>query len=109
MPNRKTHLGEAELEIMQILWSTRQPQTAREILAQLQGEWSYTSGPTSYVIRFDGAYCYVTATAGGYSISNEGPVSIRRDYVVIEYTTGSPVRMPYTYENGALSIYPIET
>ena len=38
MPNRKTHLGEAELEIMQILWSTRQPQTAREILAQLQGK-----------------------------------------------------------------------
>ena len=37
MPNRKTHLGEAELEIMQILWSARQPQTAREILAQLQG------------------------------------------------------------------------
>ena len=29
MPNRKTHLGEAELEIMQILWSARQPQTAR--------------------------------------------------------------------------------
>ena len=27
MPNRKTHLGEAELEIMQILWSARQPQT----------------------------------------------------------------------------------
>ena len=38
MPNRKTHLGEAELEIMQILWSARQPQTAREILAQLQGK-----------------------------------------------------------------------
>ena len=38
MPNRKTHLGEAELEIMQILWSARQPQTAREILARLQGK-----------------------------------------------------------------------
>ena len=38
MPNRKTHLGEAELEIMQILWSARQPQTAREILAQLRGK-----------------------------------------------------------------------
>ena len=37
MPNRKTHLGEAELEIMQILWSARQPQTAREILALLLG------------------------------------------------------------------------
>ena len=45
MPNRKTHLGEAELEIMQILWSARQPQTAREILAQLQGKrpWPWST------------------------------------------------------------------
>lgn len=31
------HLGDAELEIMQILWSVPTPQTAREILAQLKG------------------------------------------------------------------------
>ena len=85
------------------------PALSEEIVSQLQGEWSYTSGPTSYVLQFDGAYCYVTATAGGYAISNEGPISVRRDYVVIEYTTGNSVRMPYTYENGEFSIYPIET
>ena len=37
MPVKRTHLGEAELEIMQILWSAREPRTASQILAQLQG------------------------------------------------------------------------
>ena len=79
-------------------------------MEQLQGEWQYTSGPVTYTITFDGDYCYVTATAAGQSVTNEGPFSVRKEVILIEYTMGDhPVTMPYTYENGELLIYPIET
>lgn len=86
------------------------PALSAEISQQLQGEWQYTSGPVAYTVTFDGDYCYVSATAGGQTVTNEGPFSVRKEVILIEYTMGDhPVTMPYTYENGELSIYPIET
>jgi len=80
------------------------PAVAEEIKAILQGEREYTDNKIKYTIYFEGDYVSVTSTVGGYSLSNEGTYSVRAEYIYVEYENGGKAGMPYTYENGELSI-----
>lgn len=84
------------------------PSVADEIEDILQGTWTYTeylsSGSVYYELTFSGNNVTVDSRVNGYSLSNSGTYSVRRDYILIEYQNGNRAVMSYTYENGNLNL-----
>ena len=78
------------------------------VTAALQGEWEYSKDNVYYELAFNGNAVTVTSSVGGASLSNAGTFSVRRDYILLEYDNGARAGLPYTFENGELSMSYIE-
>lgn len=60
------NLGEAELEIMQVIWSSEQPATSNYILQQLQGrrKWQLSTLMTSLARLADKGFVHCDRSSG---------------------------------------------
>lgn len=78
---------------------------AESVTKELQGEWEYNTDKIYYDIAFDGNRVTVeTKINGSDALSNSGTFSVRRDYILIEYDNGARAGIPYTFENGELTL-----
>lgn len=78
------------------------------VTAALQGEWEYSKDNVYYELAFNGNAVTVTSSVSGASLSNAGTFSVRRDYILLEYDNGARAGIPYTFENGELTMSYIE-
>lgn len=87
---------------------------ASEIKGKLQGSWNWSvygyAGTSMYTtthdLSFNGDTVSIKTTNSllGTTLSNTGTYYVANAYIVLSFQDGSEAYMPYTYENGELTI-----
>ena len=95
-------------------WTPVNEALAAEIDAQLQGTWEYTeSGEYGlyYRLTISGGQVGVHIELLGYPAENNGPYTICNDVLLVHYEGGTQgyIVIPYTYEDGVLRLYPVNS
>ena len=110
---KQAALLQAEETARQGRWWTRvDDDLAAEIKAQLLGTWAYQEDGEyglSYRLTVSEETFSVRIELLGYPTTNSGPYIICKDVILIHYTGGTQghVAIPYVYEDGVLTLYPL--
>ena len=111
----RTAIQDAEEAARQSRWWTPVDDAlSGEIISKLTGTWEYTeSGQYGlyYRLSIDSSTVDVHIELLGYPAENSGPYTVCNDVILVHYTGGTKgyVAFPYTYENGTLRLYPINS
>lgn len=110
--SRAALLEAEETAIQGRWWTQADDDLAAEITAQLLGTWEYKEDGQyglSYRLTVSEETFSVRIELLGHPTTNSGPYIICKDVILIHYTGGTQghVAIPYVYEDGVLTLYPL--